>query len=451
MGSSKVCAVLLTGAMLSVAAPTSVMAQAISAEEAAELRAQLAALKAQVSALEARLDASPPGSAPPAALAAPVAAPKPATEISWKGAPEFKHKDGWSFKPRGRMQLDAGYVAAPDGLAIAGDGFATRVRRIRLGFEGSMPGGFGYKVEADFAAGNAEFADAILTYADGGTLITIGQHDNFQGLERLSTSNVESFLERASFNEAFNFERKLGVSLTQDAGPLLLQAGVFTDAISDLTLNGNSSIGVDGRIVYAPKLGSAQLHLGASGHWRNVPQVQPVTRYRSRPQIRTTDIRFVSTPNLAVDAERGFGAEAAIISGRFHAAAEAHWLTATVPGLADPTFFGASIEAGLYLTDDSRAYGKGVFRTIKVKRPVGQGGLGAWQVNVRYDHLDLDDQATVGGRQDAYMASLIWTPMDYVRFMLNYAKLDISNAAVSILGDRDYGVDTFGMRAQLSF
>jgi phosphate-selective porin OprO and OprP len=440
-------AILLAGSALLM--PGAALAQPVSAEEAAQLRAELATMKAQIAVLEARL-----GAAEPASVAAPPPsppAPKNATEIGWKGAPEFKHKDGWSFKPRGRVQLDAGYVGAPDGATLVGEGFATRARRIRLGFEGSIPGGFGYKVEADFVGGNAEFADAFLSYNAGGTTITVGQHDNFQGLERISTSNVGSFMERASFNEAFNFERKTGVSLTQEAGPVLIQAGVFTDAISDLNANGNDAIGVDGRLVFAPKLGSAQLHLAASGHWRDMPQTQPETRYRSRPQIRTTDIRFVGTGLLTVDQEQDFGLEAAVIKGRFHAAAEAHWLSPSLAGVADPTFFGASVEAGLYLTDDTRGYGKGVFRAPKVKKPVGQGGLGAWQVNVRYDHLDLVDGTIVGGTQDAYMASLVWTPIDYVRFLLNYAKLDVRDAAVSIAGDRNYGVDTVGMRAQISF
>lgn len=449
MKSQKLVAILFACTALTV--PAAAQAQSVSAEEAAQMRAELSTLKAQIAALEARLGPTPPAPAPVAPAPVVAAAPKPATEIGWKGAPEFKHKDGWSFKPRGRLQLDAGYVAAPDGATLVGEGFATRARRIRLGFEGSMPGGFGYKVEGDFVGGNAEFADAFLSYTDGGTVVTIGQHDNFQGLERISTSNVGSFMERASFNEAFNFERKLGISLTQEAGPVLIQAGVFTDAISDLNANGNDAIGVNGRVVFAPKLGSTQLHLAASGHWRDMPQTQPETRYRSRPQIRTTDIRFVGTGLLAADQEQDFGLEAAVIDGRFHAVAEAHWLTPSLAGIVDPTFFGASVEAGLFLTDDTRGYGKGVFRAPKVKQPVGQGGLGAWQVNVRYDHLDLTNGNIVGGTQDAYMASLVWTPIDYVRFLLNFAKLDMRDAAVSIAGDRDYGVETVGMRAQISF
>src|SRR5688572_29674170 len=58
---------------------------------------------------------------------------------SWKGMPQWEDKDdGWSFKPRGRLQWDAGYVSNPDdhpngSLITRNLGFNTRARRIRLG------------------------------------------------------------------------------------------------------------------------------------------------------------------------------------------------------------------------------------------------------------------------------------------------------------------------------
>ncbi|MEP6346480.1 MAG: porin, partial [Parasphingorhabdus sp.] len=119
--------------------------------------------------------------------------------------------------------------------------------------------------------------------------------------------------------------------------------------------------------------------------------------------------------------------------------------------LADPTFFGGAIEAGFFLTDDTRAYKNGIFKGIKVSNPVGKGGLGAWQINVRYDHLDLTDAGITGGTQDSYQASLIWTPIDYVRFMLSYYKQDYSNAAILAAGNGNYDVDAFAGRFQISF
>ncbi len=71
---------------------------------------------------------------------------------SWKGAPQWEDKDeGWSFKPRGRIQYDAGFVSEPDNIVNRNLGFNTRARRLRLGAEGTIPGGFGYKCEMDFA------------------------------------------------------------------------------------------------------------------------------------------------------------------------------------------------------------------------------------------------------------------------------------------------------------
>src|SRR3546814_17253771 len=78
----------------------------------------------------------------------------------------------------------------------------------------------------------------------------------------------------------------------------------------------------------------------------------------------------------------------------------------------------------------------GVFKGVKVRNPVGEGGWGAWQVNVRYDRLDLNDAGILGGTQDGYMASLIWTPVDYVRFLLNYGHLVYDNAAIPAAGGR---------------
>src|SRR3546814_12510117 len=95
---------------------------------------------------------------------------------------------------------------------------------------------------------------------------------------------------------------------------------------------------------------------------------------------------------------------------------------------SDPEFFGGAVEAGLYLTDDTRSYRSGMFRGIKVKNPVGSGGIGAWQVNLRYDHLDLNDDGILGGKQDGYMASLGWNPIDSVRVMGNYELAQYSNA-----------------------
>mgnify|MGYP003145337284 FL=1 len=443
--------------------PAAAMAAPISSEQAAALLDKLNALEREVADLKAQLgdvqqnqqistSAIAATDAKIAATEEKLAQQKP-VKIAFKGAPEIKGEDGWSFKPRGRMLYDFGTVNAPDSITDAGLGFANEARRIRLGVSGSMPGGFGYKLEADFAGNEVDLTDAFLTYDNGGLTITAGQHNNFQGLEELSSSNDTSFIERSAFTDAFGFQRQVGISAQYGVSDLLFQAGVFTDNIGDLNNDENNSIGFDVRAVAMPKFSDVQTHFGASYHYRDLGDTMTSRRYRQRPAVHFTDTRFIDTGNIgSAESETSYGLEAALISGRFHAAGETHWLKLNRSGnLADPTFFGGSVEAGFFLTDDTRGYKEGVFKGVKVSNPVGEGGMGAWQVNIRYDRLDLNDAGFVGGTQDAYQASLIWTPIDYVRFLLTYSKLDYSNAAILAAGSGDYNVDAFAGRFQISF
>ena len=442
-------------ALLAALLATSVAAPAFAAEEplaadVAAMRAEIAALRAEVAELKAGRDS--------AAAAAP-------TQTA-AAAPQAKVSAGGSvtFKPFGRLQYDVGYVESPPGVTDRGLGFGNEVRRARLGAEGSIPGGFGYKIEVDFANNEVEITDAFLSYKASKALgLTLGQHNNFQSMEELSSSRFLSFLERAAFTDAFNFERRIGLSAAWSSGGVIAQGGVFTDNIEDLADSNdavglgdeNNAVSFDGRIAYAPRLGRTQLHLGASAHWRDNGDAAasgPATRYRQRPFVHTSNSRFLATPAMRVGTETNYGVEAALVRGPLHAVAEAHWLNADTltPGLS-PTFFGGYAEIGWFLTGESRGYKGGRWDRTKVKRPVGGGG-GAFQINLRYDHLDLTDGAIAGGRQRGYLASLVWIAQDHVRFLLNYGRLQYDDAAIAAAGgDRDYGIDVFGARAQVDF
>ncbi len=435
-------AILLSGLM--AFAPAHAQSQAT---DSAALRAEIAELKVRLAALEAKVGED--NTFLVTAAAAPVT---PLEKISWKGAPQISTSDGWSFKPRGRLMFDAAYVGSPDGLKDPGLGFSNELRRARLGVEGSIPGGFGYKFELDFASGGAVITDAFLDYENGAMKTTVGQHNNFQGLEELTSSNETSFIERAAFTDAFDFQRRVGLSAQYGEGPLLVQTGVFTASVEDLLDDANDAVGVDGRLVYAPMVGDAQLHFGGSLHFRDLGSTAQRVIYRQRPLVHTTDVRFIGTPPLQAFETLGYGLEIAAISGRFHAAGEVFWQHVNGDVGYDPTFFGAAIEAGYFFTNDSRTYKSGVFKSVKVGDPISDGGIGAVQANVRYDRLDLVDGPIIGGTQDGYEASLIWTPADYVRFLMTYGHLQYRNAIIPAAGGgRNYAVDEIGARAQIAF
>jgi phosphate-selective porin OprO/OprP len=448
---------LLSATILASATPALAQSQGDLAAELAAMRERIQQLEARLAEREAAAAAAPAPA--PAAPAQPAAAASPApASPSWRGAPQFTGPSGWSFKPRGRIQYDAGSVSSPDGIEDRGLGFSNELRRARIGVEGTMPGGFGYVLEADVATGEVELADAYLSYkASPEVGLVIGQHNNFQSLEEVTSSRFTTFIERAAFTDAFNFERRLGLSATYTGGDFLAQGGVFTDNVGDLDNDENDSTSFDARLVYAPKSGETQLHFGGSAHYRmsgTLAETGNTTRYRQRPLIHSTDTRFIGTPALRVENETHYGLEAAMISGPFHAAAEVHWLNAdAISPERSPNLFGGYAELGYYLTGETRGYRNGRFDRTTVRRPVGQnGGLGAFQLNFRYDHLDLNSGNIVGGRQNGYQAALIWIPQDYVRFMINYAHLSYDDAATAAAGgERDYGVSVIGARAQIDF
>jgi phosphate-selective porin OprO and OprP len=429
-----------------------VYAQSDSAEVEA-LKAEVSALKAQIAALAAKVDAVAAAPAPVAvASSAPVPQKKGGPEIKFKGAPEITTADGWIFKPRGRLQIDAASVN-PSGI-VAGNslGTATKLRRAYLGVDGSIPGGFGYRVEADFAGSSVDLTDLYLTYKTGDTTITIGQQKPFWGFEEITSDLFTSFNERAAYHGAFGFERRVGLSAAYAAKDFLIQGGIFTDNAADLNNDSNNSRSFDGRIVFMPKLGDTQLHVGASGHFRKFNDLTTTTRYRARPFTRTTDLRLVDTRAFTATGERSFGLEGFVNHGRFHAQAEGHWMKANRPGVfADPSFFGGYAEVGYFLTGDTLGYKNGAVDRVKVAKPVGKGGMGAFQINARYDYLDLIDAGIIGGKQETLGLSLVWIPIDYVRFMANYGHLSFTDSPVLASGRNDYNADVIGLRAQIDF
>nr|WP_294851037.1 porin [uncultured Sphingomonas sp.] len=492
---------LMVGALLfgSALCPVQVMAQTANASTptpptGSDQQAQIDALQAQVQALQTQLEQ--------------IKAAIPKATPSWKGAPELADKDsGFSFKPKGFVQFDAGYVGFPDGRELNGTvgglnynnlGFNTRARRLVFGAEGSLPGGFKYKAEFNFAQGNVDYEDILLSYdfKDSPLTVTVGNFYPYSSLETVTSSRLGSMLERASFTDAFNYNRRLGVGLSladKKADRYTLAAGIFSQPINDGSFN-RTGWEVGARGTFTPKIADGFLHLGASAHYRKNNRDSQGAQYRSRPLTQVTDQRFVDTGTIASDGDVAAGVELGGVFKSLHFAAEGQklWVRGykptdvlTEPNDAiagtrysgDPSFAGGYAEVGFYLTGESRGYKGGKWDRTKVLKPFDKGGWGAVQLNGRIDYLDLKDgvggnlvagsypsgsSSTFinGGKQIGYQVSLIWNPMDYVRFMAQYGRVHVTGGpraatvdadSSASIGQRSFNVDTAAVRAQLEF
>lgn len=464
----------------------------------AETVARIAAMQAQIDAMQAQLDELKALQAKPAALAAPApvvaaAAPAPAAAKPpvWKGAPEFTADGGWRFKPRGRIQFDAGSVGNPnDAVASANLGFNARSRRLLFGAEGDVPGGFKWRAEFDFSQGGVGYEDVMFQYAPKGSPFSaqIGYFYPFSSLETVSSSGAHSFLERAQMTDAFAHNRRIGVAVGYAAGDLRFNAGLFNDSINASFDNDDWLLGA--RATWSPEALGGRLHLGANYQHREFQTNALNFQYRARPFVQTTDIRFVDTGLVAARGDDVYGIEAAGIFGPLHVVGEAQWVKtdaianpALLTGLesvaggtafaGDPGFFSAYAEAGYWLTGETRGYKDGVWARTSVKNGFDRGGWGAFGINARYDYLDLRDRVATGtpatsfaapnyvngGTQTGYLLSLVWQPIDYVRFVAQYTRTDVEGgprAATIVPGpapvpDRSYDFDVWALRAQFEF
>ncbi len=359
-------------------------------------------------------------------------------------------ESGWQIKPRWRLQYDVADIDGPEGLV--GQGSFSAIRRARLGVDIEMPAGFSARIDAELQDEPIQLLDAYVMWKRNEYLVIAGQQKAINPLDLHSSNLYTTFMERPAFYGAFNYGRGTGILAGYERDDFGVYGGVFTDNLALLNDVKNNSLFADFRSYWSPQFGDVRFHVAGSYHIRDLKDFSKApSRYRQRPFVRLTDERYVGTTGLLVEKETRYGFEAAATWKRLHAAGELHWLEADRVDVADPRFFGAYAEVGFFLTNDARPLKTGAFGTIKPAKPLGSGGIGAVQVNVRYDHLNLNSAGVTGGTQDGYLASLIWTPVDFLRLMVNYARLDYRSAAIAVAGNRNYTVDVIAARFQLSY
>lgn len=83
---------------------------------------------------------------------------------------------------------------------------------------------------------------------------------------------------------------------------------------------------------------------------------------------------------------------------------------------------------GFMLTGETIEYRHGSFGNVKVANPINEGGFGAFELSFRFANTDLQDIKSNKmfdyGKYEEYSASLSWIPMDFVKIVLQYSKIE---------------------------
>tara|TARA_R110001606_G_scaffold360158_15_gene513041 strand:+ start:12587 stop:13930 length:1344 start_codon:yes stop_codon:yes gene_type:complete len=153
-------------------------------------------------------------------------------------------------------------------------------------------------------------------------------------------------------------------------------------------------------------------------------------RLRARPQTYLSPFRPVDTGAFVSDGFTAGGVQLMYLHGPFELETEYFQQKFDQieggPGDGEkPEFKGGYVQAGYFLTGESRAYkpGEDVFGPPTPARSLSQGGLGAWQVAASYSTLELTDSNIDGGQIDMMMLGLNWFPEQRLRFSLEYGNV----------------------------
>ncbi len=373
-------------------------------------------------------------------------------DFRWKNGFKLDSPDG-NFKLAfgGRINLDFTFPSADSELDSLFGPFedTSDIRRGRLVFSGTVYERVEFKIEYDFAGGDADPTDVYVGIRDtpAGN-IRVGHFFEPFSIEQHTSTKYTTFLERALPN-AFSPSRNVGIMLHDTAVDrrLLWAVGVFRESDGFAFGQGDDQLNLTARIAGLPIFTDDShrlLHLGLSFSRKDRGGDGGSVRYRQRPETPFSP-RLVDTGSLAVEAVDVVALEVAFNAGSFHTQGEYMQASVDDSTLGDPSFDGYYIQAGYFLTGEHRPYilGRGGFGRIKPRSIFGkEGGRGAWEIAARYSTIDLTDGAVAGGELEDVTLALNWYLNPVTRLQLNYVTAEVVD-----VGD----FDSLAARLQIDF
>lgn len=369
----------------------------------------------------------------------------------WKDGLRFDSLDeSFKLKIGGRIQWDWSYYLADDEIedTVGSLDDGTEFRRARIYLSGMIHDNIDFKVEFDFAGGDADFKDVYMGIRNVPYVgnLRFGHFKEPFSIEELTSSNDVTFMERSLVNTLAP-SRNAGIMMFDSVldDRMTLAAGIFREtddfADGDIKRDWNATARVTGLPWYAEN-GRKLLHVGFAYTHKNYED--DTARFRQRPESHRSP-RFADTGDFSAEYADIIGVELACVHGSFSLQGEYAQAFVESRTRSDPTFWAASIQAGYFLTGEHRPYQRstGTFDRVRPLRNFGKGGgWGAWELAARYSHLDLNNAHIDGGELRDFSLGLNWYLNPNMRIMCNYVRADLVD---------DGDANIFQARFQVSF
>jgi len=377
----------------------------------------------------------------------------------------FESEDG-TFKGQigGRIQHDSMTQSADDDVeTAAGDADQEqRFRRARLFIKGWIDERFEFKIEGDFVGGNSRFADVYLRLKDFPfSDTTFGHFKEPVGLEQQMSAGDLLMMERSLPNFLVP-GRSAGLMVNGTFAEMFgtYAIGIFRDTdesgdSSDFTPG--SGVAKDNHAVTAratytflfDPAGNMVLQAGFSYSDRSETEFNFDIDFG----LDSDNLSTTSTSPLLADSVDILSFEALFMIESFLAIVEYVRMTVDEPAAGDTDFTAYSVTMSYIVTGERRPH-------IRERGTVGgvrpnhnafgkdADGIGAIEVVVRIDFLDLDDNGLPLGANGEYQTIMVgvnWYANGNVKIMLNLGTFSFDN------GTLDGDGEEAGVRVEFSF
>ena len=342
----------------------------------------------------------------------------------------FFYRDGlWAEGPeglprarlKGRWMHDWGDID-PDWRGVVGE--SDQTRRLRLLLQGEWSPQLAFKTQGEFKGEDPSLLEWWLEWRTPAEPdVRVGHFREPFGLDALTSAAHLTFVERASPTQALTFGRNRGVEVHSSSAHFSWAGGVFREAagMADEGLLGNKAI--TGRVTWLPlEIGDDGdlLHLGLSATYRDT-QADGVS-LAADPEVHLAR-NGVDTDLVAADSTSGL-----VLEGAWQRKALTVQAEVLLAGLehndgARATLRGGYLQASTILTGERRSYRESTHSIggLRVSQPtLGAGGLGAWELGVRYSQTDLRDGFVDGGVMNNFTLGLTWHLNSDTRWMVNH-------------------------------
>ncbi len=326
-------------------------------------------------------------------------------------------------------------VADLDGDPDDDDDSEQDLRTAQFYLKGKGPGNFDWVAGYDGKADKWLDLNARYKFGEIEQFVQAGQFKQPNGLEELSAGKHNDFMSQASISNTFTVGRRLGVGYSYGHpfdrtsgqgdtartrhGNFGVTASYFGREITS-GLGRGSGYGLRG--TWAPlNMDGRILHFGLSYVDYDTPA--DTIRLRARPNADLTPVRLVDTGSFT-DSDRvsTVGLESFWIHGPFKLQAE--YMSSEVQrdgaGVDDFSGTGGYLSGVWNVNGQSWGYKGGEPAT----QLASDSRWGSWQLGLRYDVIDLDDNAVEGGRMESLTAGVNWYWRSNFKVVLNYVAVE---------------------------